>query len=162
MKRLPIALVSMASMLAMGVCAEEATTIKINFSLSVERISPQPTVGVSTHAFTIVLSGGNQIHERYVGGGKHSLDINREATMGANSGQHFEYRVVNANTIAMTRNFESYVQVITIYVTGKSCHISYNATLKPGKTEFVSYSQELGLMATYRYFRLADSSCEIG
>jgi hypothetical protein len=116
--------------------AQEATTIKIAFSLSVERISPQPITGVSTHSFTIVLSGGNQIHERYVGGGKHALDINREATMGLDGAdQHVEYRVVNANTIEMVRNFASYVQVITIFVTGKSCHIAYKATLRPGKTE---------------------------
>jgi hypothetical protein len=141
--------------------AQEATTIKITYSLSVERISPQPTTGVSTHAFTIVLSGGNQIHERYVGGGKHALDINREATMGLNTDQHVEYRVVNANTIEMIRTFDSYIQSITIFVNGKSCRIGYRAALRPGKTEFVSFSQELGVMATYKYFRLANSSCEI-
>lgn len=140
------------------------TTIKLSYVVETQRIAPNPNSGpaYATHSLTIVLSGSNHIEEMYEGGGKHPLSSQRSETLGRLSADgRVQFRVVDAHSIEMIRDFETYVNVITVLVDGTSCRMTLNATLKPGKAAFESFSQELGVPATYKYFKLARSTCEI-
>ncbi len=98
---------------------------------------------------------------RYEGGGRHRLANEREAGLGSSADARVQYRVVDPNTIQRIQDNEAPIATFTIKVGSSSCSLEYEAKLKPGKTEYVSFSQLAGKMERCKSFTLAHQTCTI-
>lgn len=138
------------------------TRITVKMLIRAVRIRPSPSTGNASHEFSISLQPSNTVAEQYAGGGRFRANNSRVVPLGPQSSEaSVTYRVLGASTIQRIANYQTYVSTITISVTGRTCSATYKATLKPGHREFVAYSQELGVMASYSSFTLASATCEI-
>jgi hypothetical protein len=70
-------------------------------------------------------------------------------------------RVIDANTLTRTIDFKDRVNVLTITVSGKSCHATLINTLKPGFESFEANSAHFGGTAFYRDWKQTSSTCTI-
>ncbi|MFZ5732409.1 MAG: hypothetical protein ACOY4O_06725 [Pseudomonadota bacterium] len=141
--------------------AEGETRIKVEYGILAVRAPPSNASGVARHSFSIVLKANNQISESYEGGGRHRITKEREVSLGSSSDPRVKYRVVDANTIQRIQDNKAHIATFTIKVSGSSCTLSYEAKLKPGETEYVSFSQSTGKMERYTSFTLAHQTCTI-
>lgn len=141
--------------------AEGETRIKVEYGILAVRAPPANISGVARHSFSIVLKADNQVSESYEGGGRHRITNEREVGLGSNSDSRVKYRVVDSNTIQRTQENKAHFAIITIKVNGSTCAMDYEAKLKPGETEYVSFSQSTGKMEKYKSFTLAHQTCTI-
>jgi hypothetical protein len=68
---------------------------------------------------------------------------------------------IDANTLMRTIDFKDRVRVLTIKVSGKSCHATLTNALKPGFDSFEANSTHFGGAAFYRDWRQTSSTCTI-
>ena len=140
--------------------AEQGKETKIHavFRGYYERVRPSYLAGIVTEDITLMLTGGNDIHELKTSSNALATQSwNRDEKLGGGV-----WRVEGPHKIVGTEKWPQSVRTFTIEVDGNSCKASWKQTLLPGFNEYNIYSITLREYAYYKQARMVSSTCEIG
>lgn len=140
--------------------ADGDTTIQVETVTYAERIRPSVSSGNVTYKYKIVLQSGGKVGEQINSSGSAPFKSANVRSLGG-SDSNVTYRVKDDSTIERIVNNPTHQTVTTIRASGKSCTASVVHTLKPGQTEYQSYSVNLGTQAFYKTLRPVSASCTI-
>jgi hypothetical protein len=146
-------LFALALFLPTAALAEAKINIRIEFSNQRVRPNPGPVHSHLDMAFS--LKDDDSLVQEYNETGPRARHISSDTKLGQGM------KVVDANTLVRKIDFKDRVNTITITVSGKTCHATMTNTLKPGFTEFESWSTYLGVPAWYRDWHMTSSTCTI-
>jgi hypothetical protein len=154
MRRLfALALVLPVQLLPTEVFAEAKINVRIEFSTY--RVRPNPGPASSHVDFVVGLKDDGSVSQEYQETGQYARHTSSDSRLGQGM------RVTDANTLTRTIDFKDRVNVLTIKVSGKTCHATLTNTLKPGFDSFEANSSHFGGAAFYRDWRQTSSTCSI-
>jgi len=113
-------------------------TISITYTMIHDLLHPNPAPNVAVnHSATFVLSGRNAVSESWQRSRQHTCDSSSSTGTLGGPGGHYHWRIASQSTLIRTSDFPQSTLTITIRVSGKTCNVQINATLKPGFSEFL-------------------------
>jgi hypothetical protein len=146
-------LVALAVFLPTTAFAEAQINIRIEFIN--QRVRPNPGPVHSHLDMKFVLKDDGTLAQEYHETGPRA----RHLASGTKLGEGV--KVVDANTLVRKTEFKDRVNTLTITVSAKTCHATMTNALKPGFTEFESWSTYQGVPAWYRDWHMTSSTCTI-
>ncbi len=140
-------LAALALLAALPAWAQEATTVRVDYSAVTSRGSSNWTVRGR-------LLGDGKVEEALDGSaGKERMALRSDQRLGV------RWRVVAENKLQRLYEYPNHFQIIDIEVSGKTCTATMSTELKPGKTEYLVLGVNTGLVKVnkpeYRDIRCA-------
>lgn len=138
--------------------ASDATTLQLDWTEVVDRVSPNPQSGIVTRKRSSVsLAGTNQISEqRSSTSGRFSSGAAISDRLGGG------WRVGNENSLIKSEDYPHHTRTMTVRVSGNSCRLEVAHTLKPGFTDYVyPMLSRPGQQGTYSRIATLSTACSI-
>ena len=133
--------------------AEARINIQIEFTG--QRVRPNPKPIHSHLDMSFLLKDDGTLAQEYNETGPRARHLSSDSKLGEG------VKVIDANTLVRRIEFKDRVNTLTITVSGKTCHAAMTNNLKPGFTEFESWSTYQGVTAWYRDWQMTSSTCTI-
>ena len=135
--------------------------IKITFDQTFDRIEPSPVLSTTRQEIAATLSSSGEViySEKHVRNGAEVGAIDKTIRLG--KGESLEWRVVDRNTLANSKEYKSFVRTILVTIHDKVCAAQVRYQLKSGDTDFRYTSHPSGLPAVARSVRAENVTCAI-
>src|SRR5215470_5633234 len=135
------------------------TTIRVSWTETFDRISPDPTPGISqTKNLSLTLQDNKMAAESYslTAGRNFAKSWTTSASLGRG------WKVASANSLVRIDSFPNLTTVMRIVVTGNTCTFSISHTMKPGAEYFLwPMSSQPGRAGRYTRLRASSTTCSI-
>lgn len=137
---------------------ERAVEIEASYTVTVDRLSPNPQAGIITRQnLRLHLSGRNRVEEVWQ---RRSGFASREQAATERLGRG-RWRILPGNRIVEVIDAPQNVTVVTITASGNACRIDVDYRLKPGFSEYVFRRVTNRRFAFFDKPRVIASECHI-
>jgi hypothetical protein len=135
--------------------------IKVAFDQTFDRIEPSPVLTTTRQEIAATLSSSGEVthSEKHIQNGAEIVAIDRTIRLGKN--ESLEWRVVDRNTLANSKEYKSFVRTILVTIRDANCVAQVRYQLKSGDSDYRHTSQPSGLPAVARSVRADNVTCAI-
>lgn len=133
-----------------------ALTIKASYSMSMNRLRPNPTAVSPTANFDVTVNEGGGVSEQ-IRRNQGNVNDRFNNNMKLGSG----WRVAGPNQLVRTIDQPQSTLVVTITTSGSSCTVKPTWTLKPGFSEYKLKQIQDGSWGFFTQPQVTSSSCSI-
>ena len=130
-------------------------TIKVDFVVKTERLSPEPMTVHPHTSFGIVLHPNGTVDEINKVSGKFGKTVEKSAKLGT------RFRVVDNHTLAREWHVGVQKRTLTIQTSGNTCVANLKMAMPEGKSEFETPAADFGTMGRFRDAEVESIDCAI-
>jgi hypothetical protein len=135
--------------------------IKIAFDQTFDRIEPSPVLSTTRQEVAATLSPSGEVtySEKHFHNGAEIVATNMAMRLGKS--ESMEWRVVDRNTLANSKEYKSFVRTILVTISDANCVAQVHYQLKSSDSDYRYTSHPSGLPAVARSVRADNVTCAI-